>query len=91
MGVWQGVAMDSLEFHLGPSCSKPCRQPCLKQPFQGWPPTGWAACGRPPFWPTLEKPNNWSRDGSLYRFFPVFFDNVHVNNLTIVTVRLLFL
>jgi hypothetical protein len=40
MGMWQGVAMDSLKFHPGPPCpTLPCpvgRSP-LKQLFQGWP------------------------------------------------------
>jgi hypothetical protein len=39
IGVWQGVAMDSLKFHL-PHASTPCRWTTPEtalQPFQGWP------------------------------------------------------
>jgi hypothetical protein len=52
MGVWQGVAMESLKFHLGLPCStllRPVGGPSLKRPysrFRGGLPAGWAACGR---------------------------------------------
>jgi hypothetical protein len=51
MGVWHGVAMDSLKFHLGLSCStllRPAGEPPLERPygrFWGGLPTGWASCG----------------------------------------------
>jgi hypothetical protein len=55
--VWQGVAMDSLKFHLGPPCPTllwPAGGPPLKQPyghFRGSPPAGWATCSRVlPLW-----------------------------------------
>jgi hypothetical protein len=50
MGVWQGVAMDSLKFYLGlpcPTLLRPANGPPLKRlygPFWGGPPTGCAAC-----------------------------------------------
>jgi hypothetical protein len=48
MGVWQGVAMDSLKFHLGLPCPTllcPAGRPPLKRPAR------WAACSRLlPFW-----------------------------------------
>jgi hypothetical protein len=57
MGVWQGVDMDSLKFHLGPpcpTCLRPVGRPLLKRPygrFRGGPPVGWAAGGRVlPLW-----------------------------------------
>jgi hypothetical protein len=52
MDVWQGVAMDSLKFHLGQPCLtllRPACRPPLKRPyscFRGGPPTGQAAYGR---------------------------------------------
>jgi hypothetical protein len=36
MGVWQGVAMDSFKFHLGPPCPtlpRPTGRPPLKRPY----------------------------------------------------------
>jgi hypothetical protein len=36
MGVWPGVAMDSLKFHLGPPCPtllRPAGRPPLKRPY----------------------------------------------------------
>jgi hypothetical protein len=30
MGVWQGLAMDTLKFHPGPPCPSPCP---LKRPY----------------------------------------------------------
>jgi hypothetical protein len=57
MGVWEGVAMDSLKFHLGlpcPTLVRPAGWPPLKRPyrhFKGGPPTGWTACDcLPPPW-----------------------------------------
>jgi hypothetical protein len=57
MGVWKGVAMDSLKFYLGPHCiifPRPAGGPPLKQLYnrlRGGPPSGRAACGRLlPFW-----------------------------------------
>jgi hypothetical protein len=49
MGVWQGVAMDSLKYHLGPPCPTllcPAGGPPLKRLYGGGPPTGHTACGR---------------------------------------------
>jgi hypothetical protein len=49
MGVWQGVAMDSLKFHMGlpcPTLLRPVGKPTLKQPysrFWGGLPTGQTA------------------------------------------------
>jgi hypothetical protein len=51
MGVWQGVAMDSLKFYPGPPCPTfihRAGRPHLKRPncrFRGGPPTGRAAFG----------------------------------------------
>jgi hypothetical protein len=51
MGVWQGVAMDSLKYHQGPSCPtllRPASGSLLKRPysrFRDGLPAGWAACG----------------------------------------------
>jgi hypothetical protein len=51
MSVWQGMAMDSMKYHLGPPCLtllRPAGAPPLKQPyvhFTGSPPAGQAACG----------------------------------------------
>jgi hypothetical protein len=61
MGVWQGVAMDSLGFHPGPSFPtllRPADGLPPKRPyscFRGSLPTGWAAYGRllPPGHPPL--------------------------------------
>jgi hypothetical protein len=57
LGVWQGVTMDSLKFHLGlprPTLLRPADGPPLKRPyghFRGCSPTGHTACGRlPPLW-----------------------------------------
>jgi hypothetical protein len=57
MGVWKGVAMESLKFYLGPLCPtilRPVGGPPLQQPygrFRGGPSTGRAACGCPlPLW-----------------------------------------
>jgi hypothetical protein len=57
MGIWQGVDMDSLEFHPGPPCPtllRPASGPPLKRPydcFSGCSSTGRTACGRlPPLW-----------------------------------------
>jgi hypothetical protein len=36
MGVWQGVAMDSLKFYLSPSCPTLLRPEMALQPFQGF-------------------------------------------------------
>jgi hypothetical protein len=50
MGVWHGVAMDSLKYHYGPTPLSPAGGPPLKRPywhFRGGSPTGQAACGRP--------------------------------------------
>jgi len=50
MGIWHGVAMDSLKFHLGlpwPTLLHPVGRPPLKQPyglFWGGPPTERTAC-----------------------------------------------
>jgi hypothetical protein len=50
MGVWQGVAMDSLKFYPGPTCPillRPAGTPPLKRPhshFGGSPPAEYAAC-----------------------------------------------
>jgi hypothetical protein len=50
MGVWRGVAMDSLMFHPGLPCLTvlcPVGRPLLKRPhghIRGDPRTGWAAC-----------------------------------------------
>jgi hypothetical protein len=50
LGVWQGMAIDSLKFQLGPPWPTllcPAGGPPLKQPFscfRGGSPTGWAAC-----------------------------------------------
>jgi hypothetical protein len=52
MGVWQGVAMDSLKFHPGPLCLtllRPAGRLPLKQHygcFRSGPPAGRATCGR---------------------------------------------
>jgi hypothetical protein len=52
VGVWQGVAMDFLKFHLGPPCLTllpPAGVPPLKRPygrFRGAKPTERVACGR---------------------------------------------
>jgi hypothetical protein len=47
MDVWQGVAIDSLKFHLGPPCLTLL---CLA----GGPPAGWRAFGHPlPLWTAL--------------------------------------
>jgi hypothetical protein len=59
MGVWQGVAMDSLKFHPGPACPillNPDGSDPLKRPyglFRGGPPAGLAASGHflPPWTP----------------------------------------
>jgi hypothetical protein len=51
IGVWQGVAMDSLKFQPGQPCFtliRPAGETPLKGPcgrFRGGPPTLWAACG----------------------------------------------
>jgi hypothetical protein len=57
MGVWQGVAMDSLEFHPGLSCTTLLHPvgglPLIRHYslFRGDPPADQAACGRLlPFW-----------------------------------------
>jgi hypothetical protein len=57
IGVWQGVALDFLKYHLGlpcPTLLRPAGRQPLKRPynrFKGGPTTGWAACGRlPPQW-----------------------------------------
>jgi hypothetical protein len=36
MGVWQGVAMDSPKYHLGPSCPTLLQPEMALWPFQGW-------------------------------------------------------
>jgi hypothetical protein len=52
MGVWQGVAVDSLKLHLGPPCLTllhPAGRPSLKRPhghFRYAPPAGRVACCR---------------------------------------------
>jgi hypothetical protein len=52
MGAWQGVTMDSLKFHPGPTCLtllRPAGEPPLKRPyrcFRGGLPTKRKACGR---------------------------------------------
>jgi hypothetical protein len=52
MSVWQGVVMDSLEFHTGPPCPTllcPVGGAPLKRPygrFWGGPPARQVACGR---------------------------------------------
>jgi hypothetical protein len=52
MGVWEGVAMDSLKYHLGLPCPTflcSVGGPPLKRPyghFRGHLYTGWAPCGR---------------------------------------------
>jgi len=52
MGVWQGVAMDSLTFHPGPPCPtflRPTGGPPLKRPhgrFRGGSSAGQAGCDR---------------------------------------------
>jgi hypothetical protein len=58
MGVWQGVAMDSLKFHLGlpcPTLLRPVGGPPLNRQYsrlRGGPPTGQMACGHLlPCWP----------------------------------------
>jgi hypothetical protein len=59
VGVWQGVAMDSLKFHPGPPCPtllRPAGGPPPKRPysrFGGGPPAERAACGHllPPWIP----------------------------------------
>jgi hypothetical protein len=54
MGVWQGVAMDSLKFHPGPPCPtllRPAGGPPLKRPhvcFRGGSPTVQTAGGLRP-------------------------------------------
>jgi hypothetical protein len=52
MGVWQGVAMESLKFFI---LLRPAGGPPLKQPygcFWGGPPAGQVACSRLlPLWP----------------------------------------
>jgi hypothetical protein len=57
MGVWQGVAMDSLKDHSGPPCLtllRPVGGPPLRRPsscFRGDPTARRAACGHLlPFW-----------------------------------------
>jgi hypothetical protein len=57
MGVWQGVATDSLKFYLGPPCPtllQPAGRPPPKRPyncFGSGPPVEQAACGcLLPFW-----------------------------------------
>jgi hypothetical protein len=57
MGVWQGVAMDSLDLYPGLPChtlQRNAEGPSLKRPyshFRGDPPAGWAPCGHLlPFW-----------------------------------------
>jgi hypothetical protein len=51
MGVWEGVSMDSLQFHPGPPCFtllRPAGGPPLKQPygcFRRGLPAGRKACG----------------------------------------------
>jgi hypothetical protein len=51
MGVWEGVAMDSLQFYPGPqfpTLRRPVGGPTPKRPynrFKGGPPTGQVACG----------------------------------------------
>jgi len=53
MGVWQGVAMDSLKFHPSPPCPTllcPAGEPPLRRPyshFRGGLPAGRAACAHP--------------------------------------------
>jgi hypothetical protein len=53
MGVWQGVAMDSLKFHLGlpcPTLLRPVGRPPLKQSYHHCRDglfAGWVACGCP--------------------------------------------
>jgi hypothetical protein len=49
MGIWQGVVMDFLKFHLGPPCPtflRPVGGPPLKRPYSSYrsSPTAW---GRP--------------------------------------------
>jgi hypothetical protein len=49
MGVWQGVAMDSLKYHRGPpdpstSCGRATTETAYSH-FMGGPPAGRAACG----------------------------------------------
>jgi hypothetical protein len=52
MGIWRGVAIDSLKFHLGLPCPTllyPAGGPPLKWPlghFRGGPPAGGTACCR---------------------------------------------
>jgi hypothetical protein len=52
IGVWQGVAMNSQKFHLGPPCPAllgPAGKSPLKRPdghFRGGPPAGQESCGR---------------------------------------------
>jgi hypothetical protein len=61
VGVWQGVAMDSLKFYPGPPCLTllcPAGGSTLKRAlkrFMGGPPVGWVAYGHllPPGHPTL--------------------------------------
>jgi hypothetical protein len=51
VGVWQGVAMDSLKFHPGSPCPtllRPADGPSLRwsyECFRGGPPVGRMACG----------------------------------------------
>jgi hypothetical protein len=40
MGVWQGVAMDSLKFHLGLTLSSSMPYGWALRPFRGSPPQG---------------------------------------------------
>jgi hypothetical protein len=64
MGVWLGVAMDSLKFHAGlpcPTLLHPAGRPLLKRSdgcFRGDPPTGQVACGHLlPLW-TMDTPRH---------------------------------
>jgi hypothetical protein len=73
MGVYQGVAMDSLKLHLGLPCLTLLRtagRQSLKRPyghFRDGPPTERAACGRPlPFWTPL------AMSFSFYTIYPHF-------------------
>jgi hypothetical protein len=74
IGIWQGVAMDSLKFHPGSPCLTvlcPADRQPLKRPysrFRGGLPTGWADCCRlltpldtarsTPMFPDERKPKN---------------------------------
>jgi hypothetical protein len=71
MGVWQGVAMNSLKFHPSlpyPTLLHPAGGPPLKRPydsFKGGPPLGQTACGR--LQPFLDTPRRTPMPPSLRR------------------------